>query len=120
VVYMVMADSLGKQGEDLAVKYLKKLGYKIIERNYRCTMGEIDIIAKEKEALIFIEVKTRKSDKDVEPFESIGVRKQAKIRDLAEFYLQKKEVDECEIRFDVLSIVIQDKENQIEHITNAF
>jgi putative endonuclease len=113
-------DSLGKQGENFAVKFLKKIGYKILERNYRCALGEIDIIAKDKETLVFVEVKTRKTHKGAEPFESIGARKQAKIRDLAEYYLQEKSYSECEVRFDVLSIVLKDKEKQIEHIANAF
>jgi len=113
-------DSLGKQGEELAIRHLKALGYKILDRNYRCFLGEIDIVAKDKTALIFVEVKTRKSDSDVEPFESIGAKKQAKLRELAEYYLQDKDISDSEIRFDVLSIVSDDKENRIEHIRNAF
>lgn len=113
-------DSLGRHGEALAVKYLKKLSYKILERNYRCPLGEIDIIAKDKNTIVFVEVKTRKSNEIIEPFESIGQKKQAKLRSLAEFYLQEKEIADCETRFDVLSIVQTDKENEIEHIINAF
>lgn len=112
--------SLGKQGEDWAVKYLKSNGFKILDKNYRCSFGEIDIVAKEKDTIVFIEVKTRKSAELIEPFESVGKKKQAKIRNLAEYYLQEKEYFDCEIRFDVLSITSKDKETQIEHIKNAF
>ncbi|MBS4016339.1 MAG: YraN family protein [Candidatus Latescibacteria bacterium] len=112
--------SLGKQGEELAVKYLKSIKYKILDKNYRCTIGEIDIVAKEKATIVFIEVKTRRSADAVEPFESVGKKKQEKIRALAEYYLQEKDYSECEVRFDVLSIVRKRKENWIEHIQDAF
>lgn len=112
--------SLGKEGENLAVNYLKSNGFKILDKNFRCSFGEIDIVAKEKEAIVFIEVKTRKSAGIVEPFESVGKRKQGKIRDLAEYYLQEKDCSDCEIRFDVLSIVSDGQNKKIEHITNAF
>lgn len=111
---------LGKDGEGLAVKYLKSNGFKILNKNFRCAIGEIDIVAKEKDTIVFIEVKTRKSDDFTEPFESIGKRKQNKIRNLAEYYLQEKDCSDCEIRFDVLSIVSDGQNNKIEHITNAF
>jgi putative endonuclease len=113
-------DSLGKQGEDLAVRHLKALGYKILDRNYRCSLGEIDIVAKDKTALIFIEVKTRKSDKIAMPLESIGAKKQAKLKTLAEYYLQEKDYYECETRFDVISIIGDGLNVKIEHITDAF
>jgi putative endonuclease len=112
--------SLGKDGEELAVKYLKSKGYKILDKNYRCSLGEIDVVVKEKDMIVFVEVKTRKSDEFAEPFESVGVRKQAKLRSLAEFYLQEKDYLDREIRFDVLSITVNDKETNIEHIKDAF
>lgn len=112
--------SLGKDGEAWAEKYLKSNGFKILAKNYRCSLGEIDIVAKEKDAIVFIEVKTRRSADITQPFESVGARKQAKIRALAEYYLQEKDCAECEIRFDVLSIISYGKDKQIEHIRNAF
>lgn len=111
---------LGRQGEDIAVKHLKSIKYKILDRNYRCAIGEIDIVAKEKDTIIFIEVKTRRTAEQVEPFESVGRKKQEKIRVLAEYYLQEKDYSECETRFDVLSIVSDEQENRIEHIKDAF
>jgi len=104
----------------MAVKYLKSIGFKILDVNYRCAIDEIDIVAKEKDTIVFIEVKTRKSDDLAEPFESVGKRKQNKIKDLAEYYLQEKDCADCEIRLDVLSIAAKDKDTKIEHIRDAF
>lgn len=112
--------SLGKTGEDLAIKYLKSNKFKILDRNFRCSLGELDIVAREKDTIIFIEVKTRRSADIVEPFESVGRKKQEKIRALAEFYLQEKNCADFEVRFDVISIVSDDRENRFEHIKNAF
>ncbi len=117
---MSKVKQFGQMGEALAVKYLKSKGYKILGTNYRCVIGELDIVAKDKNAIVFIEVKTRLSNELVEPFESVGVRKQAKLKDLAEFYLQEKEYSDCETRFDVLSVTTQGKEIKIEHIKDAF
>ncbi|MCX7784622.1 MAG: YraN family protein [candidate division WOR-3 bacterium] len=111
---------LGKKGESLAEKYLEKQGFKILAKNYRCPLGEIDIIAKEQDTIVFIEVKTRHSDFIAEPFESVGRKKQMKLRNLAEHYLAEKDWENCEIRFDVLSIVSSDRDEKIEHIKNAF
>jgi putative endonuclease len=111
---------LGKDGEQIAVKYLKSNGYKILDTNFRCAIGEIDIVAKEKDTIVIVEVKTRQSDTFAEPFESVGKRKQAKIKDLAEHYIQDKDYLDCDIRFDVLSITAKDKDFKIEHIKDAF
>ncbi|MEO0091118.1 MAG: YraN family protein [candidate division WOR-3 bacterium] len=109
---------LGKQGELLAEKYLRNLGFKILDKNYRCPLGEIDIIAQDKNTIVFVEVKTRRSDFLAEPFESIGRKKQMKLRDLAEYYLAQKGYEDYEIRFDVLSII--SSKQKIEHIRDAF
>ncbi len=111
---------LGKQGELFAEKYLRKNRFKILDKNYRCSLGEIDVVAREKDTIVFIEVKTRSSDFIAEPFESVGKKKQEKLRNLAEYYLAQKGYENYEIRFDVLSIVYEDKEFRIEHIRNAF
>ncbi len=111
---------LGKTGEELAVKYLKSNKYKILDKNFRCAIGELDIVAKDKGVIVFVEVKTRRSAHLAEPFESVGRKKQEKIRAVAEYYLQEKDYAECEARFDVLSIVSDAKENRIEHIKDAF
>jgi putative endonuclease len=94
----------GRQGEDLAVKYLGKNGYKILERNFRSKLGEIDIIAREKKDIVFIEVKTRSSADFGYPEESVGRQKQERIKNCASFYLQKKNIN-LPVRFEVLSIL---------------
>jgi len=77
---------LGDQGEDLAAQALKKQGYKIIERNYLTPIGEVDLIAKQKGVLVFIEVKTRKSQRFGSPAEAVHPAKQAKLRRLADYF----------------------------------
>ncbi|MCX8014420.1 MAG: YraN family protein [candidate division WOR-3 bacterium] len=111
---------LGQVGEELAVKYLKSIGLKILAQNYRCHLGEIDIIAQDKNTIVFVEVKTRKSNLIVQPFESVGYKKQMKIKSLAEYYLQENNILNYEARFDVLSIVKKNNETLIEYLPNAF
>ncbi|MEW6416667.1 MAG: YraN family protein [Nitrospirota bacterium] len=113
--------ALGTEGEELAVRFLKnKKGYKIITRNYKTPIGEIDIIAKDGDTLVFIEVKTRTDDSFGYPFEAVNKRKKQKLKNLALFYL-KNQGKEFPIRFDVLSIFCMDNgEKEIEHIKDAF
>lgn len=110
----------GKEGEKLAEAYLKKNGYHIIEKNYRCAIGEIDIIAKEKNELVFLEVKTRKSEDLGFPEQSVGIKKQKKMSQLALWYLQDKKMNGIISRFDVLAITMHSNDNEIKLIKNAF
>ncbi len=113
--------TLGKLGENLAVTYLKKNGYNIIKRNYRQKTGEIDIIARDSENLIFVEVKTRKSLRFGKPFEAVTPKKQAQISRVALDYITRNKLSDQAIRFDVISIVmIQDGKPEIEHLPNCF
>lgn len=112
-------NTLGKEGEELALKFLKKNGYRILEKNYRTVFGEIDIIARDKDIIVFIEVKTRADDSFGNPFEAVTYKKREKIRKVALCYL-KKIRKEPPSRFDVLSINIEDGKKQIEHIKDAF
>jgi putative endonuclease len=105
----------GKKGEDYAVKFLKKNGYQILERNYSAKTGEIDIIAEKDDAIIFIEVKTRSSDAYGAGFEAVTNAKQNKIIRTAQFYIMEKKLEKL-CRFDVISI--DDKD--VTHIENAF
>lgn len=106
--------NLGDKGEKLAVKYLKKNKYKILEKNYKCPLGEADIIAKDKEDFVFIEVKTRNGDNFGAPSEAVDKNKQLKYRRIAGFYLENAE--NSFIRFDVIEVV----NGNINHIKNAF
>lgn len=111
---------LGKQGEDLAVVFLKKNGYKILARNYKTKLGEIDIIALDKGTLCFVEVKTRNSDRFGAPAEAVSSFKQRQISKAALCYLKEKKLLERKARFDVVSVVYSNEKPQLELIKDAF
>ncbi|MGD8991100.1 MAG: YraN family protein [Desulfobacterales bacterium] len=110
----------GEQGEALAVKRLKKAGYKIIETNYRTRLGEIDIIAKDKDTLAFVEVKTRTSVHFGSPKWAITPKKQKKISMAALCYLKTTNQSAARARFDVVTIIINRDAPQVDIIKNAF
>ncbi len=112
---------LGDRGEDIAIDFLRNEKYEIIERNYRYGHGEIDIIAKNKNILIFIEVKTRKNLEYGRPELAVTKSKQRQIRKIAEAYLVEKNISDIDCRIDVVAILL--KKNlppEINHIENAF
>lgn len=111
---------LGKEGEELAVRFLKKTGYRILERNYVCKLGEIDIIAKEKDTLTFIEVKTRTSNLYGPPQLSVTSSKQMQLSKAALYFLKEKRLGEVKARFDVVAIVLGPRGEEIELIRDAF
>ena len=113
---------LGMFGEDLASDYLEKSGFKILERNYRCPLGEIDIVAKEHKTLVFVEVKTRKSDRHGSPLEAIGVQKQKQVLRAVKYYLKEKRFNHGPLRIDVVGVMMgySSDDTQIKHIRNAF
>ena len=112
----------GDKGENFACNLLKKKGFSIVERNFRTNLGEIDIIAREKDVLIFVEVKTRSSKKFGEPQEAVKYKKQQTIKKVAMCYLKEKNlVDKVSVRFDCLAILGTDERDfEAEHIENAF
>lgn len=110
----------GKESESIAVSHLKKKGYKIIERNYRTKLGEIDIIAKEKNTVVFIEVKSRKSGDFGSPKYAVTPKKMKKISMVALYFLKVTNQSGVKARFDVVSIIPGEKEPEIEIIKNAF
>ena len=111
---------LGKKGEELAAGFLKKLRYKILEKNFRCKFGEIDIIELEGKTLVFIEVKTRLSLAYGSPQTSVTPKKKAQLTKIAFFYLQLNRLFHREARFDVVSIELDSGKERIELIRNAF
>lgn len=111
----MLKTDIGKNYEEVAVKYLKKSGYKIIEQNYRLKIGEIDIIAKDKNTLVFVEVKYRQTKEFGTPSEFVNKQKQNKIIKTAIFYLKQNKIT-SDFRFDVVSIC----NDETEHIKNAF
>jgi putative endonuclease len=106
---------LGNRAEDRAALYLKNLGYRVVERNYRSKRAEIDIIAEDGQTVVFVEVKSRKSAEYGSPAEAVNFRKRAKIKEAALHYLAGKKKDPP-ARFDVISIL----PGGIEHIKDAF
>ncbi len=111
---------LGQAGEQLAADFLKQKGYSIIQRNFRCAAGEVDIIAKDKDYLVFVEVKTRRNHSYGSPLEAVDFRKQRQICRTALCYLQQHPAADQDIRFDIIAITITAKKPLIEHITEAF
>lgn len=118
---MSSARDLGIMGEEAALSFLSHLGYRLLEKNYRCRLGEIDLIMQDGRVLIFIEVKARRSTLYGVPQEAVGRVKQAKIRRVAEHYLQYKGKGDCQLRFDVVAVRFQKPGNcTIDHFKNAF
>jgi putative endonuclease len=110
----------GKDSESLAVEFLKKQGYKILETNYKTKLGEIDIIAKDKDTLAFIEVKARHSDRYGVPKYAVTPKKKKKISMAALWYLKTTDQFNQKARFDVVGIFSQTSTPRIEVIKNAF
>jgi putative endonuclease len=113
--------TLGERGEIIAADYLAKQGYKILEKNFRCALGEIDIVAEKSGRLIFAEVKTRTSERFGRPEESVHEIKQRKIVRLAEWYLRAHKIQERPISFLVLAVDwSMPQEPVVRMIENAF
>jgi putative endonuclease len=114
---------LGKAGEEIAVRFLQDKGFEIIERNYRYGHGEIDIIVKDPDDgfTAFVEVKTRKNLEFGEPEYAMTKSKQKQVKKMAELYLYDKGMEEINCRFDVVAILLEDKNNpEINYYKNAF
>lgn len=114
--------TLGKSGENAAVKYLQRLGYKVVQRNFRCKLGELDIVALHYNYLVFIEVRTIAGNFTGTPQESITLKKQQKLRQLALYYQLFHETGEIPVRFDVVAVTMNadGSTKKIELISNAF
>ncbi len=113
-------DALGDRGENVAARFLRNLGYKIILRNFVCAVGEVDIIARDGAMLVFVEVKTRVYE-DPPPEEQVNEFKQGQIAKAAKFYLSRYGIPQPPSRFDVVAIVWPPgREPQIRHTTAAF
>ena len=111
---------LGKTGEELAYKKIKQLGYKKIIRNYRCPLGEMDLIANDGDTLVFIETKTRKGRSVGYAKEAIDAKKRRQLSKVALFYLKSNKLSEIKARFDVIAVSLEGERPLIEVIQNAF
>ncbi len=113
--------ALGDRGEDLAVRYLLKRGYKVIEKNYRCFLGEIDLIARDKGTLVFVEIKARSSARFGFPQEAVSPFKQRKLIQVAKAYMAERHLGEAiATRFDVVAVQLTPSGPEIELIKDAF
>jgi putative endonuclease len=114
--------SIGSFGEDLAVNYITNLGYIILQKNFKCKIGEIDIVAKDSEYVVFIEVKTRYNSKYGLPCEAVTPYKQKKIYKTAQFYIMINKMNSFNFRFDVIEVILDYNcpDNHIRLIKNAF
>lgn len=111
----------GDLGEELASKYINKIGCKIIQRNFRCNMGEIDVIFKDKNELVFGEIKTRLGTKCGFPAEAVTYFKRKHILNSARFFLNKYKISNVSVRFDVIEVYINKLQKPvINHIKNVF
>ncbi len=111
----------GAEGEKIAAEFLRKMGYRILERNFRNVLGEIDIIALDGKILVFVEVKARSGDRFGAPQFAVDARKQAKMSRVALAYLSRKQIASPECRFDVVGIIRNPNgATSIEHLKDAF
>lgn len=111
---------LGKEGEKIAESYLGKKGYRLVRRNYRCPVGELDLIVLDRRVIVFVEVKTRTDDRFGVPLESVHRKKQQKMIKTALFFLSQHRLHHREARFDVIGVSFAAGEPVVEHIQNAF
>lgn len=113
---MYFKQKIGKNGESLAEAYLKLIGYEILEKNFSCFRGEIDLIALDKKQIIFIEIKSRHSKKYGLASEAVTAEKLKHIYKTAEYYLVTKKLKNIDVRFDVVEIYIGKDECYINHL----
>ena len=112
--------ALGRLGEDLARKRLQDLGYHILKANYRCSLGEIDLVARDGEVLVFVEVKMRKRQPVGLAKEAVNKRKQVQLSKVALAYMKANKLLGSRARFDVVALGLRDGKREIEIIKNAF
>ncbi len=111
---------VGQYGEDLAYKMIKDMGYKEVVRNYRCPLGEIDLIAKDGDTLAFIEIKTRRGKTTAYAKEAVDWRKRRQISKVALLYMKANGCIDVKARFDVIAVSLTEKGPEVEVIKNAF
>lgn len=114
-----MKPSLGRLGEKIAADHLLRQGYLLLKTNWHCPYGELDLILRQGDTIVFVEVKTRRGDRLEEAFLAITPRKRAHLIDSAEQYLSENGLEECAWRIDVVAVAIIDDKPQIEHVEDA-
>ena len=112
--------AVGRLGEEVAARLFEERGFAVVERNYRCRAGEIDLVLRKGRLVVFCEVKARTSAYWGEPSEAVGALKQQRLRRLAAMWLAARRPGRVEIRFDVVSVVLSATGPDVTHIANAF
>jgi putative endonuclease len=112
--------TLGALGENVAIRYLESHGYNIIARNFTSRFGEIDIVARDNNEIVFIEVKTRQNKKYGEAIEAVNYYKQVHIYKAAKYFLHLCNIDEAFSRFDVVEVYVLNRKTRINHIKQIF
>jgi len=112
---------IGRKGEKLARRFLKKLGYRILARNYACPAGEIDVIALDGRTIAFVEVKTRRGDALADPENAVNAHKRRQLTRVAQYWLSQRRADDYGCRFDVVSVTMHERGRPvIRHTPDAF
>ncbi|MFN2588362.1 MAG: YraN family protein [Actinomycetota bacterium] len=111
---------LGRDGEAAACELYRRLGFEIVDRNYRAGRGEIDLVARRGDTIAFCEVKTRRTDRWGLPAEAVGSAKQAQLRRLAAAWLADRKPGFVEVRFDVVSVIVRGDTLEVSHVVDAF
>jgi putative endonuclease len=112
--------SLGTRGEEAAERFLRSLGYEVLDRNWRCRWGELDLVCTKGGTVVFVEVKTRKGEGLTTPAEALTPDKRSRIAAAARAYLSAKRFWERPCRFDLILAVSGDERLELEHVTDAF
>ncbi len=116
--------ALGVRGEDLAESHVRALGWAVLARNWRIAdgplRGELDLICRDGDVLVVVEVKTRRTDRFGAPVEAVDHRKQARVRRLTAAFLRSGAVRAREVRFDVIGVLLEDRGTTINHVREAF
>jgi putative endonuclease len=112
----------GRRGEEMAIRHCRGLGFEILATNYRKPFGEVDIVARDGRTIVFVEVKTRRSQAFGSPFEAVDARKQRQLVRIALDFLQCRDLTDVAARFDVIAITVDQKGQpmQLEHLRHAF
>jgi putative endonuclease len=111
---------LGRVGEDAATVLYRRRGFQIVERNWRCAEGELDLVARRGSLLVFCEVKTRSSESFGLPAEAVGFHKRRRLRRLAGRWVSEHRTHASAVRFDVVSVIVREGRTFVTHIPDAF
>lgn len=111
---------VGRSGEDAAAALMVRSGFRIVDRNFRCPAGEIDIVARRGRLLVFCEVKTRRSSRWGDPSEAVNYAKRNRLRRLAAEWMSRHRPGDVDVRFDVVSVIVRAGRAQARHVPDAF